>query len=59
MKDPSASNAGSAAMYGMAASIPDRSIVENLTGIYLDALYCLGPKAAIETKTDSKDEKHI
>jgi len=59
MKDPSASNAGSAAMYGMAASIPDRSIVENLTGIYLDALYCLGPKTAIETKTDSKIEKDI
>jgi len=39
MKDPSASEAGSAAMYGMAASIPDRSIVSELTAIYLDALY--------------------
>merc|ERR1740122_344146 len=50
MKDPSASNAGSAAMYGMAASIPDRSIVENLTGVYLDALYYMGPNTAIEKK---------
>merc|ERR1712106_343003 len=59
MKDPSGSNAGSAAMYGMAASIPDRSIVEDLTGVYLDSLYCLGPTAAIETKIGSKDEKRI
>merc|ERR1712212_935629 len=60
IKDPSKSQAGSAAMYGMAASIPDRSIVEDLTGVFLDSLYCLGPKAAIEKKDkDSKDEKCI
>merc|ERR1711872_1197797 len=53
MKDPSVSNAGSAAMYGMAASIPDRSIVEDLTGVYLDALYCLGK----ESKKESLDSK--
>jgi len=56
MKDPSASTAGSAAMYGMAASIPDRSIVENLTGIYLDALYYVGPNNAIENKLDVQNE---
>lgn len=39
MKDPKGSEAGSAAMYGMAASIPDRSIVSELTNLYLDALY--------------------
>jgi len=39
MKDPNGSDAGSAAMYGMAASIPDRSIVSELTALYLDALY--------------------
>jgi len=59
MKDPSASNAGSAAMYGMAASIPDRSIVENLTGVYLDALYYMGPNTAIEKKLDVQNEKTI
>jgi len=43
MVNPDGVQAGSAAMYGMAASIPDRSIVSELTGVYLDALYCLGP----------------
>jgi len=44
MSNPEAIQAGSAAMYGMAASIPDRSIVSDLTGVYLDALYSLGPR---------------
>jgi hypothetical protein len=26
-------------MYGMAASMPDRSVVGEMTGLYLDALY--------------------
>ncbi len=30
---------GSTAVYGMAASIPDRSIVSELTAVYLDSLY--------------------
>lgn len=38
-QDPSATEGGSAAMYGMTASIPDRSVVSELTGIYLDSLY--------------------
>jgi len=38
-QDPSAMEGGSAAMYGMTASIPDRSVVSELTGIYLDSLY--------------------
>ena len=39
MADPSSSGDGSGAMYGMAASIPDRSIVDKVVGIYLDCLY--------------------
>ena len=39
MKNPGACDTGTAAVYGMAASIPDRSIVSELTGCYLDALY--------------------
>ena len=39
MADPSSSGEGSGAMYGMAASIPDRSIVDKVVGIYLDCLY--------------------
>merc|ERR1712228_1106229 len=46
MKDPSASDAG------MAASIPDRSIVEDLTGVYLNALYYTGPNVSIESKKE-------
>jgi len=45
LADPESSEAGSAAMYGMAASLPDRSIVEDITGLYLDALYTLKPAA--------------
>ena len=29
--------------YGGAAAVPDRSIVSELTGVYLDSLYYLGP----------------
>jgi sphinganine-1-phosphate aldolase len=39
LKDPEAAGGGSAAVYGMAASIPDRSIVSELTAVYLDSLY--------------------
>jgi len=48
MKDPGSSEAGSAAMYGMTASIPDRSIVADMTNIYLDSLYF------VPTVTESK-----
>ena len=53
LADPASSQAGSAAMYGMAASIPDRSIVEQITGVYLDSLYHLGPAG----RQDNKDVK--
>ena len=39
MADPKASDTGSAAIYGMAQSLPDRSIVDQLTRCYLDSLY--------------------
>jgi len=39
LQDPEAAGGGSAAVYGMAASIPDRSIVSELTAVYLDSLY--------------------
>jgi sphinganine-1-phosphate aldolase len=37
--NPSAFRDGSAAMYGMAASIPDKSIVDNLARAFVDTLY--------------------
>ena len=39
MADPSSCPAGSAAIYGMAASIPDRSVVDECTKVFLDCLY--------------------
>ena len=32
---------GSAAIYGMAQSIPDRSIIDEMTWLYLDTLYAV------------------
>ena len=32
---------GSAAVYGMAQSLPDRSIVDQITRAYLDSLYAI------------------
>jgi sphinganine-1-phosphate aldolase len=40
MKDPNAEAGGKAAMYGMAQSIPDRSIVSEIACGYFDAYYC-------------------
>lgn len=37
--DPASYNDGSAAMYGMAASIPDRSMVSDLAKAFIDTLY--------------------
>lgn len=39
MKDPKAKATGEAAMYGMAASVPDRSIVNELAHGYIDLVY--------------------
>lgn len=45
MADPASADSSPAAVfYGGAASVPDRSIVSALTGVYLDCLYCLGPE---------------
>ena len=50
MADPSSSGEGSGAMYGMAASIPDRSIVDKVVGIYLDCLYYAPTPTNTETE---------
>ena len=39
LADPGSSAGGSAAIYGMAATIPDRSVVEECTNVFLDCLY--------------------
>jgi len=41
LADPKACDVGSAAVYGMAQSLPDRSIVDQITRAYLDSLYAI------------------
>lgn len=43
MKDPKMKPTGSAAMYGMAQAIPDRSIVGELATGFIDLLYKATP----------------
>lgn len=43
MKDPNAKSTGQAALYGKAASIPDRSIVNEFARAYLDLTYKATP----------------
>uniref|UniRef100_A0A0P4W7E3 sphinganine-1-phosphate aldolase n=1 Tax=Scylla olivacea TaxID=85551 RepID=A0A0P4W7E3_SCYOL len=49
IKNPPKDTGGSAAMYGMAQSIPDRSLVGELAWCYLDAMYSTQQKS---TKAD-------
>ncbi len=39
LADPESYKGGSAAIYGMAQSVPDRSIIDEMTWLYLDTLY--------------------
>lgn len=39
MKDPHKAVEGSGAMYGMAATVPDRSIVGDIARTFVDAMY--------------------
>ncbi len=49
LKQPKVKNEGQAAMYGMAQSIPDRSLVSEMVGVFFDAYY----------STESKSESHV
>lgn len=52
MRDPKAKATGDAAMYGMAASVPDRSVISELANEYLDLMYkAEHPTAATATAT--------
>nr|CAG4643915.1 EOG090X051L [Lepidurus arcticus] len=48
MKDPKADVGGAAAIYGMAQSIPDRSMVAEMACCFLDAMYTLEDDAKPE-----------
>ena len=46
MKDPKAKSTGTAAIYGMAQSIPDRSIITELACGFMDLYYKADPPSA-------------
>ncbi|XP_077206615.1 sphingosine-1-phosphate lyase 1 [Paroedura picta] len=46
MKDPKAKTTGVGAIYGLAQAIPDRSIITDISHVYLDALYSTETPAA-------------
>lgn len=45
MKNPKEKASGSAAIYGMAQAVPDRTLVEELASHYLDLSYEVKPGA--------------
>ena len=47
---------GSAAIYGMAQSIPDRSIIDEMTWLYLDTLYAVKEQVGngVEDRSNKK-----
>nr|XP_056706485.1 sphingosine-1-phosphate lyase 1 [Euleptes europaea] len=46
MKDPKAKTTGVGAIYGMAQAIPDRSMITDISHVFLDALYNTDPLPA-------------
>ena len=46
MKDPKAESTGSAAVYGMAQNIPDRSVITELACGFMDLYYKADPPSA-------------
>lgn len=44
LANPEDHKGGSAAIYGMAQSLPDRNLVNEITWIYLDSLYAIKKK---------------
>uniref|UniRef100_A0ACB8F8V3 Uncharacterized protein n=1 Tax=Sphaerodactylus townsendi TaxID=933632 RepID=A0ACB8F8V3_9SAUR len=49
MKDPKAKTTGVGAIYGMAQTIPDRSMITDISHVFLDALYNTEPLSADST----------
>ena len=41
MKNPKAEGEGAAVIYGMAQSIPDRSVVSDIANVFLESIYNL------------------
>lgn len=54
MKTPRAKSTGNAAIYGMAAAVPDRTIVEDIARGFVDGCYALAPAAPSPAGTSSE-----
>uniref|UniRef100_A0A5S6R5A8 sphinganine-1-phosphate aldolase n=1 Tax=Trichuris muris TaxID=70415 RepID=A0A5S6R5A8_TRIMR len=52
LKNPSSPSSGTAAFYGIAHSIPDRSLIEEIAYAYLDACYATDKKCEFEDLDD-------
>ena len=58
MSDPSIGETKSAALYGSAASISDRGIVDRITWSYLDSLYVTKTSRKIPTSQQKEAQKN-
>ena len=58
LKQPKVKNEGQAAMYGMAQSIPDRSLVSDMVGIFFDAYYSTESKTGSQLANGTSNGKH-
>ncbi|XP_007432814.1 sphingosine-1-phosphate lyase 1-like [Python bivittatus] len=58
MKDPKGKTTGMAAIYGMAQAIPDRNLISEIVGGYLDNLYSTDPRPFAEAHMNGSPTAH-
>nr|XP_060624829.1 sphingosine-1-phosphate lyase 1 [Anolis sagrei ordinatus] len=58
MKDPKAKTTGMGAIYGMAQTIPDRSMISEIAGGYLDCLYCTDVPSSADAQMNGSPGHH-
>ncbi|KAM6442247.1 sphingosine-1-phosphate lyase 1 [Liasis olivaceus] len=58
MKDPKGKTTGMAAIYGMAQTIPDRNLISEIVGSYLDNLYNTDPRPLAEAHMNGSPTPH-
>lgn len=59
LKDPECTKEGTAALYGMAHSIPDRTMVSQITYYFLDACYATPISAEPHSFANGKTNDHV
>ncbi|XP_060097166.1 sphingosine-1-phosphate lyase 1 [Heteronotia binoei] len=58
MKDPKAKTTGVGAIYGLAQTIPDRSIITDISHVYLDSLYSTGSHTSADKLLNGSPDHH-